>query len=86
VAYLDSTISLLSAVPSFMAFFGGGPAPRRGVGTFDGTRPYYTTYECADGKLLSIGSTEPRSAAITAEVETVAGEAVMLPSSPPRRR
>jgi crotonobetainyl-CoA:carnitine CoA-transferase CaiB-like acyl-CoA transferase len=59
VAYLDATISLLSAVPSFMAFFGGGPEPRRGVGTFDGTRPYYTTYECADGKLLSIGSTEP---------------------------
>jgi alpha-methylacyl-CoA racemase len=59
VSYLDSTISLLSAVPSFMAFFGGGPEPRRGVGTFGGTRPYYTTYECADGKLLSIGSTEP---------------------------
>jgi crotonobetainyl-CoA:carnitine CoA-transferase CaiB-like acyl-CoA transferase len=59
VAYLDSTISLLSAVPSFMAFFGGGPEPQRGVGTFDGTRPYYTTYECGDGKLLSIGSTEP---------------------------
>ena len=59
VAYLDTTISLLSAVPSFMAFFGGGPEPRRGVGTFDGSRPYYTTYTCADGKLLSIGSTEP---------------------------
>jgi alpha-methylacyl-CoA racemase len=59
VAYLDATISLLSAVPSFMAFFGGGPEPKRGVGTFDGTRPYYTTYECGDGKLLSIGSTEP---------------------------
>ncbi|MGF1595470.1 MAG: CaiB/BaiF CoA transferase family protein [Acidimicrobiales bacterium] len=59
VAYLDTTISLLSAVPSFMAFLGGGPEPRRGVGTFDGTRPYYTTYTCADGKLLSIGSTEP---------------------------
>jgi crotonobetainyl-CoA:carnitine CoA-transferase CaiB-like acyl-CoA transferase len=59
VSYLDATISLLSAVPSFMAFFAGGPEPRRGVGTFDGTRPYYTTYECADGKLLSIGSTEP---------------------------
>lgn len=59
IAYLDSTISLLSAVPAFMAFFGGGPEPRRGVGTFDGTRPYYTTYECSDQKLLSIGSTEP---------------------------
>ncbi len=59
IAYLDSTISLLCAVPSFMAFLGGGPEPRRGVGTFDGTRPYYTTYECGDGKLLSIGSTEP---------------------------
>ncbi|MDH4147303.1 MAG: CoA transferase [Acidimicrobiia bacterium] len=59
IAYLDSTISLLSAVPSFMAFFAGAPEPQRGVGTFDGSRPYYTTYECADGKLLSIGSTEP---------------------------
>ncbi len=59
VSYLDATISLLCAVPSFMAFLGGGPEPRRGVGTFDGSRPYYTTYECADGKLLSIGSTEP---------------------------
>jgi len=59
VSYLDATISLLCAVPSFMAFLGGGPEPRRGVGTFDGSRPFYTTYECADGKLLSIGSTEP---------------------------
>jgi alpha-methylacyl-CoA racemase len=59
ISYLDSTISLLCAVPSFMAFLGGGPEPRRGVGTFDGTRPYYTTYQCKDGKLLSIGSTEP---------------------------
>ena len=59
VSYLDATISLLSAVPSFMAWFGGGPEPDPTVGTFDGTRPYYTTYECADGKLLSIGSTEP---------------------------
>lgn len=59
IAYLDATISLLCAVPSFMAFLGGGPEPARGVGTFDGTRPYYTTYECADGGLLSIGSTEP---------------------------
>jgi crotonobetainyl-CoA:carnitine CoA-transferase CaiB-like acyl-CoA transferase len=59
VSYLDATISLLSAVPSFMAFFGGGPEPRRGVGTYDGSRPFYTTYVCADGKLLSIGCTEP---------------------------
>lgn len=59
VSYLDSTISLLSAVPSFMAWFGGGPEPDPTVGTFDGTRPYYTTYVCGDGKQLSIGSTEP---------------------------
>jgi alpha-methylacyl-CoA racemase len=59
VAYLDATISLLAAVPPFMAFFGGGPEPRRGLGTYDGSRPFYTTYECADGKLLSIGCTEP---------------------------
>lgn len=59
VSYLDATISLLCAVPSFMAFLAGGPEPQRGLGTFDGTRPYYTTYTCGDGKLLSIGSTEP---------------------------
>jgi crotonobetainyl-CoA:carnitine CoA-transferase CaiB-like acyl-CoA transferase len=59
VAYLDATISLLSAVPSFMAWFGGGPEPQPDVGTFDGTRPYYTTYVCGDGRMLSIGSTEP---------------------------
>ena len=59
VAYLDATISLLSAVPSFMAWFAGAPEPDPTVGTFDGTRPYYTTYVCADGKQLTIGSTEP---------------------------
>jgi crotonobetainyl-CoA:carnitine CoA-transferase CaiB-like acyl-CoA transferase len=59
VAYLDATISLLSAVPSFMAWFGGGPEPDPTVGTFDGSRPYYTTYVCGDGRMLSIGSTEP---------------------------
>jgi crotonobetainyl-CoA:carnitine CoA-transferase CaiB-like acyl-CoA transferase len=55
---LDATISLVAAVPSFMAFFGGGPEPRRGLGTYDGSRLFYTTYVCADGKLLSIGCTE----------------------------
>jgi alpha-methylacyl-CoA racemase len=59
VAYLDATISLLSAVPPFMAFFSGGPEPRRGVGTYDGSRPFYTTYACADDRLLSVGCTEP---------------------------
>lgn len=59
VAYLDATISLVAAVPSFMAFFGGGHEPRRGLGTYDGSRPFYTTYVCGDGKLLSIGCTEP---------------------------
>ena len=59
ISYLDSTISLLSAVPSFMAWFAGAPEPDPTVGTFDGTRPYYTTYVCGDGEQLSIGSTEP---------------------------
>jgi crotonobetainyl-CoA:carnitine CoA-transferase CaiB-like acyl-CoA transferase len=59
IAYLDATISLLSAVLSFMAWFGGGPEPDPTVGTFDGSRPYYTTYVCGDGRMLSIGSTEP---------------------------
>ncbi|MDP1270833.1 CoA transferase, partial [Klebsiella pneumoniae] len=32
----------------------------RGVNALDGAAHFYTTYECADGKYLSVGSIEPQ--------------------------
>jgi crotonobetainyl-CoA:carnitine CoA-transferase CaiB-like acyl-CoA transferase len=59
VAYLDTTISLLAATPNMRFFFSDGKAPRRGQGFLSGTYPYYAIYETRDGKLLTIGCTEP---------------------------
>jgi crotonobetainyl-CoA:carnitine CoA-transferase CaiB-like acyl-CoA transferase len=59
VSYLDTTISLLAATPGLWDFFRSGRWPKRGVGALAGSYPYYTTYGTADGKLLSIGCTEP---------------------------
>jgi alpha-methylacyl-CoA racemase len=59
VSYLDTTISLLAATPGLWDFFRSGRWPARGVGALAGSYPYYTTYETSDGKLLSIGCTEP---------------------------
>jgi crotonobetainyl-CoA:carnitine CoA-transferase CaiB-like acyl-CoA transferase len=59
VAYLDTTVSLLAATPVVRDFFLKNSACGRGEGALGGSYPYYTTYETADGKLLSIGCTEP---------------------------
>ena len=59
VSYLDATISLLAATPMVRDFFFNGSACGRGEGALGGSFPYYTTYETADGKLLSVGCTEP---------------------------
>lgn len=59
VAYLDTTVSLLAATPNMRLFFSDGMAPRRGEGFLGGSYPYYAIYETRDGKLLSIGCTEP---------------------------
>jgi alpha-methylacyl-CoA racemase len=32
----------------------------RGVNLLDGAAPFYTTYECADGRYLAVGALEPR--------------------------
>jgi crotonobetainyl-CoA:carnitine CoA-transferase CaiB-like acyl-CoA transferase len=40
-------------------FFSDGTAPRRGAGFLGGSYPYYAIYETRDGKLLTIGCTEP---------------------------
>jgi len=59
VAYLDTTVSLLAATPNMRYFFSDGLAPRRGGGFLGGSYPYYAIYETRDGKLLTIGCTEP---------------------------
>ncbi len=59
VSYLDTTISLLAATPNMRFFFSDGVAPRRGEGFLGGSYPYYAIYETRDGKLLTIGCTEP---------------------------
>jgi crotonobetainyl-CoA:carnitine CoA-transferase CaiB-like acyl-CoA transferase len=59
IAYLDTTMSLLAATPNMRFFFSDGMAPRRGQGFLGGSYPYYAIYETRDGKLLTIGCTEP---------------------------
>jgi crotonobetainyl-CoA:carnitine CoA-transferase CaiB-like acyl-CoA transferase len=59
VSYLDTTVSLLAATPNRRFFFSDGMAPRRGEGFLGGSYPYYAIYETRDGKLLTIGCTEP---------------------------
>jgi crotonobetainyl-CoA:carnitine CoA-transferase CaiB-like acyl-CoA transferase len=59
VAYLDATVALLAATPAVRDVFLTGRTSGRGAGALGGSYPYYTTYETADGKLLSVGCTEP---------------------------
>jgi crotonobetainyl-CoA:carnitine CoA-transferase CaiB-like acyl-CoA transferase len=59
VSYLDTTLNLLAATPNMRFFFSDGTAPRRGAGFLGGSYPYYAIYETRDGKLLTIGCTEP---------------------------
>ena len=59
VSHLDATLSMLAASPLMEPFFDRGVTPRRGVGPYSGRYAFYTTYETQDGKLLSVGSSEP---------------------------
>ena len=59
VAYLDTSVSLLAATPNMRFFFSDGLAPQRGEGFLGGSYPYYAIYETRDGKLLTVGCTEP---------------------------
>lgn len=59
VSYLDTTFALLCASPNVQDFFKRGTVPERGKGVFSGDYAFYGTYETRDGKLLSLGCTEP---------------------------
>ena len=59
VSYLDTSVALLAATPNMRFFWSDGLAPKRGAGFLGGSYPYYAVYETKDGKLLTIGCTEP---------------------------
>jgi crotonobetainyl-CoA:carnitine CoA-transferase CaiB-like acyl-CoA transferase len=59
IAYLDATISLLAATPLMQNVFADGVIPQRGNGPYTGQYAFYTTYETKDGRLLSVGCSEP---------------------------
>lgn len=59
ISYLDTTLSLLAATPNVQDYFAGGIIPARGKGVFGGMYPYYGVYETKDGRMISIGCTEP---------------------------
>jgi crotonobetainyl-CoA:carnitine CoA-transferase CaiB-like acyl-CoA transferase len=59
VSYLDTSVALLAATPNMRFFWSDGWAPKRGEGFLGGSYPYYAVYETKDGKLLTIGCTEP---------------------------
>lgn len=59
ISYLDTTISLLSATLLLERYFTDDVLPQRGIGPYTGQYAFYTTYETKDGKLLSVGCSEP---------------------------
>jgi crotonobetainyl-CoA:carnitine CoA-transferase CaiB-like acyl-CoA transferase len=59
VSYLDTSVALLAATPNMRFYWSDGQAPKRGAGFLGGSYPYYAIYDTLDGKLLTIGCTEP---------------------------
>jgi alpha-methylacyl-CoA racemase len=59
VSYLDTSFALLAAVPGIRNFFIGGPEPARGHNVFAGEHAFYSVYQTADARWLSVGCMEP---------------------------
>ena len=57
IAMTDGVFSLLSS--AFSSFFLTGEVPERGATYLGGAAPQYNTYQCQDGKYLSLGCLEP---------------------------
>ena len=57
IAMTDGVTSLLAFPAS--QYFAAGLVPKPGVDMLNGGAPYYSVYECSDGKWLSIGCIEP---------------------------
>jgi alpha-methylacyl-CoA racemase len=67
VAITDGVISLMAPMQGFKAM-GLWETGERQQNMLDGGAHYYDTYECADGKYISIGSIEPQFYAQLIEV------------------
>lgn len=59
ISYLDTTLSLLAATPNVRDYFADEVMPGRGKGVFGGGHAYYSFYHTKDGKMITIGCTEP---------------------------
>ncbi|MGH7963218.1 MAG: CaiB/BaiF CoA transferase family protein [Candidatus Binatia bacterium] len=59
ISYLDTTISLLAAVPNVRDYFAGGEIPGRGKGVFGAQHAYYSMYATKDHRMITLGCTEP---------------------------
>ncbi len=59
ISYLDTTLSLLAATPNVRDYFADDVMPGRGNGVFGGGHAYYSFYNTKDGKMITIGCTEP---------------------------
>jgi alpha-methylacyl-CoA racemase len=57
-AMVDGISSLAQAMWSLRASGAGGDEP--GTNLLDGSRPFYDTYECADGGYVAVGALEPQ--------------------------
>lgn len=57
-------VSMVDGVRSMMtmhyALWGSAAMPDRGTGIIAGGAPFYTTYECADGRFVAVGAMEPQ--------------------------
>lgn len=58
VGMLDGVVAWLEAVHG-AGYFSTGAAPGRGQWRLSGAYPFYGSYECADGKYISLGVLEP---------------------------
>ena len=58
--YIDSAMidGCMSMMSMHFADWGSSVLPHRGKGLLTGNAPYYRTYECADGKYVSVGALE----------------------------
>ena len=57
-AMTDGSAALMAMIWGMRA--AGSWTNRRGENIFDGSAHFYTTYECADGKYISVAAIEPR--------------------------
>ncbi|MGW4804558.1 CaiB/BaiF CoA transferase family protein [Kitasatospora sp. NPDC004272] len=57
-AMTDGSAALLAMTYGFLA--AGRWRDERGVNLLDGGAPFYTTYECADGRHVAVGAIEPQ--------------------------